>query len=163
MPAGCIAGPTSVASWTHQPAVVQCGVAGGQIPALPFGGPEGVIGGNSHIRLQPFSYSQKLLTTTYNWGRLYPALGPNGRGSVQANLFGFGGKTSKGSGGRQGCAKCGYKGSVECPGCKGSGKNKKNGNMFERYKCFDCQGFGLISCPACSKGKGLTPEQRGER
>lgn len=46
---------------------------------------------------------------------------------------------------------------------QGSGKNKKNGNMFERYKCFDCQGFGLISCPACSKGKGLTPEQRGER
>ncbi|XP_029127075.1 uncharacterized protein LOC114915900 isoform X2 [Cajanus cajan] len=44
----------------------------------------------------------------------------------------------------------------------GTGKNKKNGNMFERWKCFDCQGFGLKSCPSCGKG-GLTPEQRGER
>ncbi|XP_010247783.1 PREDICTED: uncharacterized protein LOC104590737 isoform X2 [Nelumbo nucifera] len=45
---------------------------------------------------------------------------------------------------------------------KGTGKNKKNGNIFERWKCFDCQGFGLKSCPNCGKG-GLTPEQRGER
>ncbi|XP_073021470.1 uncharacterized protein [Primulina eburnea] len=44
----------------------------------------------------------------------------------------------------------------------GTGKNKKNGNIFERWKCFDCQGFGLKSCPVCGKG-GLTPEQRGER
>nr|XP_009414993.1 PREDICTED: uncharacterized protein LOC103995951 isoform X3 [Musa acuminata subsp. malaccensis] len=44
----------------------------------------------------------------------------------------------------------------------GTGKNKKNGNIFERWKCFDCQGFGLKSCPSCGKG-GLTPEQRGER
>lgn len=45
---------------------------------------------------------------------------------------------------------------------QGTGKNKKNGNIFERWKCFDCQGFGLKSCPSCGKG-GLTPEQRGER
>ena len=30
------------------------------------------------------------------------------------------------------------------------------------FRCFDCQGFGLKSCPSCGKG-GLTPEQRGER
>ncbi|KAH7426538.1 hypothetical protein KP509_10G005100 [Ceratopteris richardii] len=64
--------------------------------------------------------------------------------------------------GGKGCGKCGGKGAVECPGCKGSGKNKKNGNLFERWKCYDCQGFGLVSCPSCGKG-GLTPEQRGER
>lgn len=29
-------------------------------------------------------------------------------------------------------------------------------------RCFDCQGFGMKSCPKCGKG-GLTPEQRGER
>ncbi|TVU18412.1 hypothetical protein EJB05_34508 [Eragrostis curvula] len=60
------------------------------------------------------------------------------------------------------CKTCKGKGAVECPGCKGTGKNKKNGNIFERWKCFDCQGFGLKSCPSCGKG-GLTPEQRGER
>ncbi|XP_006350324.1 protein EMBRYO SAC DEVELOPMENT ARREST 3, chloroplastic [Solanum tuberosum] len=60
------------------------------------------------------------------------------------------------------CEGCEGKGAIECPGCKGTGKNKKNGNIFERWKCFDCQGFGLKSCPVCGKG-GLTPEQRGER
>ncbi|GMH17343.1 hypothetical protein Nepgr_019184 [Nepenthes gracilis] len=60
------------------------------------------------------------------------------------------------------CQTCGGQGAIECPGCKGTGKNKKNGNIFERWKCFDCQGFGLKSCPKCGKG-GLTPEQRGER
>ncbi|XP_009782305.1 uncharacterized protein LOC107812933 isoform X2 [Nicotiana tabacum] len=60
------------------------------------------------------------------------------------------------------CENCGGQGAIECPGCKGTGKNKKNGNIFERWKCFDCQGFGLKSCPVCGKG-GLTPEQRGER
>ncbi|CAI9755956.1 unnamed protein product [Fraxinus pennsylvanica] len=44
----------------------------------------------------------------------------------------------------------------------GTGNNKKNGNIFERWKCFECQGFGVESCPA--RGKvGLTPEQRGQR
>ncbi|KAL8160003.1 hypothetical protein V2J09_001540 [Rumex salicifolius] len=60
------------------------------------------------------------------------------------------------------CGKCEGKGAIECPGCKGTGRNKKNGNIFERWKCFDCQGFGLKGCPECKKG-GLTPEQRGER
>ncbi|XVF73981.1 hypothetical protein PTKIN_Ptkin13bG0025100 [Pterospermum kingtungense] len=60
------------------------------------------------------------------------------------------------------CQTCGGKGAIECPGCKGTGKNKKNGNIFERWKCFDCQGFGMRSCPNCGQG-GLTPEQRGER
>ncbi|KAK4413363.1 hypothetical protein Salat_2748900 [Sesamum alatum] len=65
------------------------------------------------------------------------------------------------------CKTCKGQGAVECPGCKGTGKNKKNGNIFERWnlimnRCFDCQGFGLKSCPVCGKG-GLTPEQRGER
>ncbi|XP_018856432.1 protein PHOTOSYSTEM I ASSEMBLY 2, chloroplastic-like isoform X2 [Juglans regia] len=60
------------------------------------------------------------------------------------------------------CQTCRGKGAIECPGCKGTGKNKKNGNIFERWKCFDCQGFGLKSCPRCGQG-GLTPEQRGER
>eukprot|EP00262_Sarcandra_glabra_P021360 TRINITY_DN898_c0_g1_i1.p1 TRINITY_DN898_c0_g1~~TRINITY_DN898_c0_g1_i1.p1 ORF type:complete len:118 (+),score=14.36 TRINITY_DN898_c0_g1_i1:81-434(+) len=62
----------------------------------------------------------------------------------------------------KGCQTCRGKGAIECPGCKGTGKNKKNGNIFERWKCFDCQGFGMKSCPNCGKG-GLTPEQRGER
>ncbi|CAM6038149.1 unnamed protein product [Sphagnum compactum] len=62
----------------------------------------------------------------------------------------------------KGCAKCKNKGAVECEGCKGTGKNKKNGNMFERWKCYDCQGFGLMGCKNCGTG-GLTPEQRGER
>ncbi|KAI9081367.1 hypothetical protein K1719_035133 [Acacia pycnantha] len=60
------------------------------------------------------------------------------------------------------CQTCGGQGAIDCPGCKGTGKNKKNGNMFERWKCYDCQGFGLKSCPTCGQG-GLTPEQRGER
>ncbi|KAK1411242.1 hypothetical protein QVD17_37789 [Tagetes erecta] len=60
------------------------------------------------------------------------------------------------------CETCGGQGAVDCAGCKGTGKNKKNGNIFERWKCYDCQGFGLKSCPSCGKG-GLTPEQRGER
>ncbi|XP_030467982.1 uncharacterized protein LOC115686735 isoform X1 [Syzygium oleosum] len=60
------------------------------------------------------------------------------------------------------CKTCSGKGAIECPGCKGTGKNKKNGNIFERWKCFECQGFGLKGCPNCGKG-GLTPEQRGER
>ncbi|WCJ44224.1 hypothetical protein M5689_024903 [Euphorbia peplus] len=60
------------------------------------------------------------------------------------------------------CKTCGGKSAIDCPGCKGTGRNKKNGNIFERWKCYDCQGFGMKSCPSCGKG-GLTPEQRGER
>ncbi|CAM8999092.1 hypothetical protein QQ045_002166 [Rhodiola kirilowii] len=61
------------------------------------------------------------------------------------------------------CETCKSTGGIECPGCKGSGRNKKNGNIFERWKCYECQGFGLKTCPACGKGVGLTPEQRKER
>lgn len=80
-------------------------------------------------------------------------------------FFGIGG--ASGSGKAQaptakGCGKCKGKGGVECQGCKGTGRNKKNGNMFERWKCYDCQGFGLVKCPSCGS-RGLTPEQRGER
>ncbi|MCL7047900.1 hypothetical protein MKW94_011359 [Papaver nudicaule] len=60
------------------------------------------------------------------------------------------------------CKACRGQGAIECPGCKGTGRNKKNGNIFERWKCYDCQGFGMKGCPNSGKG-GLTPEQRGER
>ncbi|CAL5228535.1 g11689 [Coccomyxa viridis] len=76
-------------------------------------------------------------------------------------LFGGGKKDTSGKKAKP-CKKCKSTGSITCPGCKGSGKNKQNGNVFERWKCYDCQGFGQVSCPACG-GKGLTPEQRGER
>ncbi|KAK9270195.1 hypothetical protein L1049_025771 [Liquidambar formosana] len=88
------------------------------------------------------------------------------RGSKQQRSTAFTAKS--GSGGfslnsiAKRCQKCGGQGAIECPGCKGTGKNKKNGNIFERWKCYDCQGFGLKSCPSCGQG-GLTPEQRGER
>jgi hypothetical protein len=102
------------------------------------------------------------------------------------------------------CSKCANKGGVTCAGCKGAGRNKANGNPFERFKCYDCQararsaaqpgceracadtasairgaafaadarrmrtalpqGFGLVPCKACGRGgRGLTPEQTGER
>lgn len=78
-------------------------------------------------------------------------------------FFGIGGAGSgKAQATGKGCSKCKGKGGVECQGCKGTGKNKKNGNMFERWKCYDCQGFGLVKCPSCGS-RGLTPEQRGER
>ncbi|KAL3691601.1 hypothetical protein R1sor_005252 [Riccia sorocarpa] len=82
---------------------------------------------------------------------------------IVSAFFGLGGsKDSSAKATGTGCFKCGWKGAIECPGCKGTGKNKKNGNMFERWKCYDCQGFGLVGCPKCGSG-GLTPEQRGER
>ncbi|KAL2622407.1 hypothetical protein R1flu_002612 [Riccia fluitans] len=84
--------------------------------------------------------------------------------SVMVKAF-FGLRGNKGSSDKatgKGCFSCAGKGAIECQGCKGTGKNKKNGNMFERWKCYDCQGFGLVGCPKCGTG-GLTPEQRGER
>lgn len=43
-------------------------------------------------------------------------------------------------------------------------QSKVNGNVMERFKCMVCQGMGGISCTNCNRGgKGLTPEQRGER
>ncbi|CAA3012317.1 Hypothetical predicted protein [Olea europaea subsp. europaea] len=32
------------------------------------------------------------------------------------------------------CQTCRGEGAIECSGCKGTGKNKKNGNIFERWK-----------------------------
>ena len=116
------------------------------------------------------------------------------------------------------CSNCKNTGGVACKGCKGTGKNKANGNPFERFKCYDCQararlrsvsltrsreyytssarsrscapphapplsdsasalayltfwlpmralqGFGNVPCKACGRGgRGLTPEQTGER
>ncbi|BBN15088.1 hypothetical protein MPTK1_6g16920 [Marchantia polymorpha subsp. ruderalis] len=81
---------------------------------------------------------------------------------VVSAFFGLGGSKSSSAKAGKGCFSCAGKGAIECQGCKGSGKNKKNGNMFERWKCYDCQGFGLVGCPKCGSG-GLTPEQRGER
>ncbi|KAK9902106.1 hypothetical protein WJX75_004588 [Coccomyxa subellipsoidea] len=45
----------------------------------------------------------------------------------------FGKKTPQVSEGKP-CKKCKSKGSLTCPSCKGTGKNKKNGNVFERWK-----------------------------
>ncbi|XP_048593998.1 uncharacterized protein LOC106434188 isoform X2 [Brassica napus] len=36
------------------------------------------------------------------------------------------------------CDTYGAKGAIECPGCKGTGRNKKNGNIFERWKKCKC-------------------------
>lgn len=42
------------------------------------------------------------------------------------------------------------------------GIDKVNGNIFERWTCNTCKGFGLVSC-SCTGEKGLTPEQRYAR
>lgn len=65
-------------------------------------------------------------------------------------------------GGQKDCRNCKGVGNLPCKACKGTGRNRANGNMLERWKCYDCQGFGLVACPKCGKA-GLTPEQRGER
>ncbi|CAI7810600.1 unnamed protein product [Closterium sp. NIES-54] len=93
---------------------------------------------------------------------------------------------AKGKVSRASCSTCRGTGGVDCPICKvlrmacrvnleavfpfggwlhhcqGTGKSKTKGNMLERWKCYKCQGFGLVGCPTCGSG-GLTPEQRGER
>jgi len=67
------------------------------------------------------------------------------------------------------CAVCSGKGAIDCKVCAGTGKDKVNGNVFERWTCTTCKGFGLVVCPKCSSTNtgvfkaGLTPEQRGER
>uniref|UniRef100_A0A7S1TLW3 Uncharacterized protein n=1 Tax=Erythrolobus australicus TaxID=1077150 RepID=A0A7S1TLW3_9RHOD len=60
------------------------------------------------------------------------------------------------------CTKCGGTGYLDCVVCKGTGKDKKNGAILERWTCKSCKGFGQVGCE-CIKGFGLTPEQRGER
>ncbi|KAJ6817379.1 protein EMBRYO SAC DEVELOPMENT ARREST 3, chloroplastic isoform X1 [Iris pallida] len=96
-------------------------------------------------------------TSPYNPPHAWPV---RGKGTSRVSASKYGGLTFIQA--SKGCKTCSGKGAIECPGCKGSGRNKKNGNIFERWKCFDCQGFGMKSCPNCGKG-GLTPEQRGER
>ncbi|KAJ1383825.1 hypothetical protein B484DRAFT_355947 [Ochromonadaceae sp. CCMP2298] len=67
------------------------------------------------------------------------------------------------------CNCCSGKGFVDCKVCSGTGKDKVNGNVFERWTCTSCKGFALVVCPKCSTGgggkfkAGLTPEQTGER
>jgi DnaJ-class molecular chaperone len=57
------------------------------------------------------------------------------------------------------CNVCFGKEVVDCVPCKGTGIDKINGNVFERWTCNKCKGFGLIPCK-CSVVRGLTPEQR---
>eukprot|EP01035_Chromulina_nebulosa_P025072 gene25072-32695_t len=66
-----------------------------------------------------------------------------------------------GSGGKKGCPSCTGKGAVNCATCRGTGIDRVNGNVFERWTCTKCKGFGYLPCPVCSpSSKGLTPEQR---
>mmetsp|Transcript_27478 Transcript_27478/g.27697 ORF Transcript_27478/g.27697 Transcript_27478/m.27697 type:complete len:131 (-) Transcript_27478:100-492(-) len=75
--------------------------------------------------------------------------------STKVNALGKKGNTSS-------CKLCGGKGAVNCIPCNGTGIDKKNGNIFERWTCNPCKGFGYVPC-SCSTSRGLTPEQRGER
>jgi hypothetical protein len=55
------------------------------------------------------------------------------------------------------CSKCSNKGGVTCAGCKGSGRNKANGNPFERFKCYECQvrvASALARGAAVGSGRG---------
>mmetsp|Transcript_30569 Transcript_30569/g.59715 ORF Transcript_30569/g.59715 Transcript_30569/m.59715 type:complete len:95 (-) Transcript_30569:120-404(-) len=80
------------------------------------------------------------------------------------NLFGGGKEEEQGELGMgDGCDQCAQAGVINCPVCAGTGQCKKTGNAMERWKCMKCQGFGMVPCPNCGKGKGLTPEQTGER
>lgn len=82
---------------------------------------------------------------------------------IKANYFSLKARVT-GSGSDKPCAVCGGKGGVNCGPCKGTGIDKVNGNVFERWTCNKCKGFGFIPCKACNgKSIGLTPEQRGER
>eukprot|EP00884_Botryococcus_braunii_P010921 jgi/Botrbrau1/19830/Bobra.0124s0070.1 len=63
----------------------------------------------------------------------------------------FGGKKTPQQGSIKTCSRCKGAGAIQCPGCKGSGRNRANGNMFERWKCYDCQGFGLVTLPSMLK------------
>ena len=89
-----------------------------------------------------------------------------------------------GGGTESGCPKCRGSGVFPCGPCAGSGIDKINGSVLERWCCKKCkvrqfhdimsmiylfilniaiqlvsQGFGLIPC-VCNSSKGLTPEQR---
>ena len=58
------------------------------------------------------------------------------------------------------CSCCKGKQVISCEPCAGTGRDKVNGNVFERWTCTKCKGFGLIPCRLCSSSTGLTPEQR---
>mmetsp|Transcript_5678 Transcript_5678/g.16900 ORF Transcript_5678/g.16900 Transcript_5678/m.16900 type:complete len:110 (-) Transcript_5678:202-531(-) len=60
------------------------------------------------------------------------------------------------------CTKCKGSGYVDCEICKGTGKDRKNGSVLERWTCKACKGFGYVGCD-CIQNAGLTPEQRGTR
>ena len=66
-------------------------------------------------------------------------------------------------GGSNSCVGCKGKGVVACKPCIGTGVDKVNGSLLERWCCKRCKGFGLVPCGSCSSSTGLTPEQRGER
>eukprot|EP01041_Mallomonas_annulata_P005895 gene5895-11903_t len=77
-------------------------------------------------------------------------------------LYAVGNSGASGSKGSTGCKICGGKGAINCVPCAGRGIDKKNGNVFERWTCTVCKGFGFVTC-SCNPSRGLTPEQRGER
>lgn len=64
--------------------------------------------------------------------------------------------------GKAGCKLCAGQGGIACAPCKGTGVDRKGGDIFQRYMCKSCKGFGLVGC-SCTGGRGLTPEQTGER
>lgn len=64
--------------------------------------------------------------------------------------------------GKSNCNICKGSGAQSCATCKGTGRDMAKGDIFQRMMCNGCKGFGMIPC-SCSKLKGLTPEQTGER
>jgi hypothetical protein len=49
------------------------------------------------------------------------------------------------------CSTCKNTGGIACKGCKGTGKNKANGNPFERFKCYDCQARCALRAARCAE------------
>jgi hypothetical protein len=82
------------------------------------------------------------------------------RGLVLNRLWALGKATP--ATGRPGCPKCKGSGGVDCMNCGGKGVDKIKGDMFQRFMCKTCYGFGKVSC-TCTGSRGLTPEQTGER
>lgn len=70
--------------------------------------------------------------------------------------------TKGGVKGKVNCKLCGGTGGVDCIPCRGLGVDKVKGDIFQRFMCKTCSGFGKVGC-SCTGGRGLTPEQTGER
>ena len=70
--------------------------------------------------------------------------------------------TKGGAKGKANCKLCGGTGGVDCKPCRGLGVDKVKGDIFQRFMCKQCSGFGKVGC-SCTGGRGLTPEQTGER